>query len=478
MNADLGARLLAAGLVTRQELGLALSSVPAHGGALAVELVRRGIEEEALLGFFVADGFGPVVQPRELAEAEGDDRVPPQLAVDMLALPLRKSASGLHVAMADPSDVHAVRELRQKTGVAILPVVAPVKALTDALDSRFPQEWAAAKERRNNPEAAPISLVRRRDTHGSAAIQDSFDSVVPLTNAAGKRASGFPIQAESEGRRRRDTADFELPRDYADDAPRDTADFERPAAGAPSRDTLVDELRPDPQDVGRDTLESVSAVLRQSVTPSEGGGWGDLSDSSPMEGIARRAARAHSILPGRLPSSGREILSWEQAPREAGDLSAILATIRAAKTREEVIRHACRGLAPLGRCALLLVLSRGILKGREVVGGDLPRDAVLNLWIPSTSRSLLSRVLETSEPYLGPHGGSSADAVFRAALGSRGGDVLLMPVVLSGKAVAVLALDEPVADAVVLLERAEVVARATADAFRRLIAAKKSPSRS
>jgi hypothetical protein len=466
MNADLGARLLAAGLVTREELGRALASVPAHGGALAAELVRGGVEEEALLGFFVADGFGPVVDPKELENAEGDERVPPQLAVDMLALPLRTSASGLHVAMADPSDVHAVRELRQKTGVAILPMVAPVRALTSVLDARFPDEWAAARERRQDPDqAAPIALVRRRDTPAGGSIQDSFDSVVPLTNVAEKPPSGFPMQAEVEPRkRRRDTADFALPREYLEDE-----DL--------TRDTIVDELEREEGDVGRDTLESMGVALRQSV-PNEGGGWGDLSESSPVDNIARRAARAHSILPQRLPSAGRALLSWESGPREAGDLSANLATIRAAKTKDEVVRQACMGLAPLGRCALILVLSKGILKGREVVGGDLPRDAVLNLWIPSTTRSLLSRVLETREPYLGPHGGSSADAVFRAALGSRGGDVLLVPVVLSGKTIAVLALDEPVADAVVLLERAEVVARATADAFRRLIAARKSPSRS
>ncbi len=482
MNADLGARLLAAGLVTRQELGQALAAVPSHGGALAAELVRQGVEEEALLGFFVADGFGPVVGGEELERAEGDDRVPPRLAVDMLALPLRKSASGLHVAMADPSDVHAVRELRQKTGVAILPVVAPVKALTTILDARFPNEWAEARERRTDPEQhAPIALVRRRDTPAAGAdIQDSFDSVVPLTHhrrGGVLPKSGFPMQGEAR-KKRRDTADFEVPQHLREEAAEALVEAEAEAEAEVTRDTLVDELRPDDarEGVGRDTLETIGTALRESVRP-EGGGWGDLDEAPGTNNIARRAARAHAILPRRLPNAESASLNWEAAPREAGDLSAILATIRAAKTKEEVIRHACRGLAPLGRCSLLLVLSKGILKGKEIVGGGLPRDAVLNLWIPSTSRSLLARVLETGEPYLGPHGQTSADAVFRAALGSRGGDVLLMPVVLSGKAVAVLALDEPVADAVVLLERAEVVARATADGFRRLITSKKSPSR-
>jgi hypothetical protein len=359
-------------------------------------------------------------------------------------------------------------------------------------------------------------LVRRRGGPSDGdTIQSSFDSIVPpqevsrfpmaerQTPRAGRRrrqtadfARDRPKAPARAARKRRDTADFK--RDTADDkrdtAPhrrrKDTADFEPEADIELTLDTPhqdLDDLLPEQsQDESppRDTLvdgpneAEMKELVRQSAARDDIGGWGDLSEPSPVDSIARRAARAHSILPQRLPTAPEAALvGLEMGPRALGDLSAVLATIRAAKTRDEVCRHACRGLAPLGRSAVLLVLSRGILKGQEVVGGDLPRDAVHNLWIPSTSRSLLARVLETGEPYLGPHGQSSADAVFRAALGSRGGDVLLAPIVLSGRAVAVLALDEPVADSIVLLERAEVLCRATADAFRRLIVASKAHHR-
>jgi len=517
MNADLGARLLAAGLVTREELGLALASVPAHGGALAAELVRQGVEEEAIAGFFVADGFGPVVGAAELEEARGDDRVPAQLAVDLLVLPLRQSASGLLVAMADPSDVHAVRELTHVAGVAILPMVARIGALVRVLSRRFPGEMREAARRRAE-DPTPIDLVRRRDSSEppGESIEASFDSIVPLTRVSAPASAPLfaPVPAEMRQdapRKRRETADFvrETPatgkrRDTArfheeQSTPRrkrkrkDTAGFDAPeevgrrrrdtedfVAAAPEAETDIEaggeEYAPRdtlPDAMGRQTIEDVGALVG-GEPDSGGGGWGDISAPSPAENIARRAARAQSILPQRLPSvSTAPPLPSQVSSFDPGHLSEVLATIRAARTRDDVCLHACRGLAPLGRCAVFLVLSKGILKGREISGGDLPRDAILNLWIPSTSRSLLARVLETKEPYLGPHGDSSADAVFRAALGSRGGDVLLVPVVLSGRTVAVLALDEPVADAVVLLERAEVLSRATADALRRLIVATK-----
>jgi hypothetical protein len=560
MNADLGARLLAAGLVTREELGLALASVPAHGGALAAELVRRGVEEDAIAGFFVADGFGPIVDARELAEG-GADELPPQLAVDMLALPLTRNALGLRVAMADPSDVHAVRELTHAAGVAILPTVARIGALVAALFKLFPEETALAGRRPREPEATPIDLVQRRDSSQPPgdSIEESFDSIVPLTRMSHTpRAPIFaPVPAEAaafgeepsrkrrdtedllgeaaaharkkkdtdefgvpEGtRRRRDTADFDgggqkprrdtaefdrptVKKEVQKEGRRDTAEFEalgpktetrepdRPRKAVATftrpetadfvrgaqRDTLVDPI-PVADEPGRETMEQVGRLIAEPTREPDDGGWGDLSKPTAEENIARRAARAYSILPQRLPAPTippPQTGTDSGAPPAFGDLSTILATIRAAKTRDDVCRYACLGLAPLGRCAVLLVLSKGILKGREVAGGGLPRDAVRNLWIPSTSRSMLQRVVETGEAYLGAHGDSSADKVFRAALGSRGGDVLLMPVVLSGRTVSVLALDEPIADGVVLLERAELLTRATADALRRLIVTAKS----
>ncbi|MBW2462708.1 MAG: hypothetical protein JRH11_13745 [Deltaproteobacteria bacterium] len=535
MSSNLGTRLVSAGLVTRKELGLALALVPAHGGALLAELVRNGVEEEAIAGFFVADGFGPVIGDEELAEAGSDGWVPPQLAVDMLAIPLSQGRAGLRVAMADPSDVHAVRELAHAAGGPIVPLVARISALLALLAHRYP----------NEPDAAWTS----RQTRASEAPRDEElegdDPVIPLTRVTGppkgrRRRPTMetvdwvpdperPDTAEfgvlppprgegstPQGRRRRVTARSDSPNDRAKGpatAPgrrrRSTLDVERPVVGktippgapnafaasgtgpslrAPRKARLrritanlsgEGEVRGSRQEA----VSSAAAADDDDAGESQAGGWGELSEASAADGIARRAARAHAILPGRLsgpsprtrggsvPQDGQDAEGDEALSR---DLTLVLETIRVAETREVVCRETCLGLAPLGRCAVLLVLVKGVLEGREVAGGDLPKDVVRNLRIPSTSRSLLQRVVETREPYLGPHGGSSADAIFRAALSGRGGDVLLMPVVLSGRAVAVLALDEPITDRVVLLEQAELLTRATARAFERLeLAAKR-----
>ncbi len=77
--------------------------------------------------------------------------------------------------------------------------------------------------------------------------------------------------------------------------------------------------------------------------------------------------------------------------------------------------------------------------------------------------------------YYGPHGTSTADGLFRAALASRGGDVALAPVMVSGKLVAVLAADG-VSFGLEGAERIDVLARAVGEAFERIIVSQK-PSR-
>jgi len=64
MADDLGARLVQAGLVTPDLLADVLGAAPPHEGALVRALVRRGVSEDALAGFFVAAGFGPRRSPR------------------------------------------------------------------------------------------------------------------------------------------------------------------------------------------------------------------------------------------------------------------------------------------------------------------------------------------------------------------------------------------------------------------------------
>jgi hypothetical protein len=328
--------------------------------------------------------------------------------------------------------------------------------------------------------ATPARAARADASHDAEA---GDDIVLPLARKKGEARRGRKATADfkredvrAEPRTRKTTADFQREgRGASDDKPRrttaemeaktgrrrDTAAMERPASGPPAAATPVHGARRTERKRER----------TKSLPPSPGNRWSDLASPTPTDAIARRAARARSVLPTRLGEDRR--VPVEPQKHQGGDLGSVLASLRGSRTRDDALRLACEGVLPVCRAAVFLVLQKGILRGRHAFGPGLTKQAIENLWIPTTSRSMFNRAVETGQPYVGPHGSSSADAVFRAAIGSRGAEIVLMPVVLSGRTIAVLALDEP-EDVDAAFERAEVVAQATGDALRRIIVSGKS----
>jgi len=135
------AKLLDVGLVTEAQLRAADVDAPQSRSAEVMQrLIARGLDERAVAGLFVSLGFGPVLQSRELARADHEliERLPGPEAHELCALPLRPSPAGAVVAMADPTDERAVTRLSKHLGGTILPTVAKLSDLLDALDSAYP----------------------------------------------------------------------------------------------------------------------------------------------------------------------------------------------------------------------------------------------------------------------------------------------------------------------------------------------------
>ena len=75
-------------------------------------------------------------------------------------------------------------------------------------------------------------------------------------------------------------------------------------------------------------------------------------------------------------------------------------------------------------------------------------------------------VVDVKDIYRGPFGGSAADHLYRAAIGSRGGNVEIHPVDVQGTVVAVLCADDPTPDPTVSLG---VIAHAMGEALARMV---------
>jgi hypothetical protein len=149
-----------------------------------------------------------------------------------------------------------------------------------------------------------------------------------------------------------------------------------------------------------------------------------------------------------------------------------LAELGRVTSRDDVVRVACQACLTVARGAAFLALRKGVFRGWDGGGEDVTSAGIRSLWVPASNPSILNEVLHSARVFRGAYGQTAADHLFRAALGSQGRDVVIVPVMIGSRMVGVLCANDPANDAS-LVER---VADAMGQAFERLIVAQKSGS--
>jgi type IV pilus assembly protein PilB len=139
MEPRIGEILVRGGVVSREQLTQAQEKERDNGSGLVRELVRLGFTTEAALTEFLAKQFG--IEKVEPNPGDIEDTVfaliPPQLVQKHQMIPLKLLGSTLTVAMADPTDLIAINEVKFITGYGVRVVIAPPSAIKKALDHRF-----------------------------------------------------------------------------------------------------------------------------------------------------------------------------------------------------------------------------------------------------------------------------------------------------------------------------------------------------
>ncbi len=417
MVESLGARLVRAGLVTRELLAAANAQSEHRGTGLAEALVACGLAEDALAGFMLADGHGPLLEAKVLASADPNvaGRVGRGMADAFLALPVRTTADGVVVAMADPSDAHAIREIGFRLASPVVAKVARVGELRAAIEGALPVRSNGTFDA---TDTAEIPLVREKPR---ASSPGTVPAARPAEDLAAARARIARARGPQKVVRPATPVPFTLPSRSIEDERWD----DPPRAAAP-----VTPRRAEPS--------------RAAIPAVPGGSRGRYGPKAPAPGTS--------------------------AP--PGDAGIFLAGLRGAVSRDEALRVACEAALTVGGTAVFLGVRKGVFVGWEGLGPGLSRDALRNLWIPVTSASVMKRVLESGTPHDGPYGATPADQLFRAATGCRSARLAAHPVFVSGKALGVLCVDGPSYGAAGQ-ERLAVVAHALGEALKRLILARK-----
>jgi type IV pilus assembly protein PilB len=157
----LGERLLAEGLITAEQLQHALDQQPSGSRPLGRILVELGVvDEDRLAAALSAHLDVPAVDlRREPVDADVAQLVPEEFARRHVLLPIRRDDGHLAVAMADPSNLHVVNDLRLLTGLPVTPYLAgrsDILANLSRIHSMRPRIHEVAKSlEESRPQLAP-----------------------------------------------------------------------------------------------------------------------------------------------------------------------------------------------------------------------------------------------------------------------------------------------------------------------------------
>ena len=425
-------QLLDAGLVTEAQAGVSDAEdflVPS--GRVVQSLVAEGLDERTLAGFFVSLGFGPMLRSQELGRADQNlvHQLPGALARELSAMPLKSSRAGAIVAMADPTDAPSIAKLSDALGGSILPTVARLSDLLEAIERAYPPErptlvtdpLALGRLRKRTPTDA-VPLVSAKEANGTDKTQPAFDP-----SLAGLASTASPVWDRAWNKTRPERESSLTPK--ANHIP------------LPS---LTTSLTP-------------HAFAPPPITPRP-------SDASPASRSSTSKTSTAAPLPPVRPSTVRPPSVSKSA------IDAHLAELSRVQSRDEVVHVACQACLTVARSAAFLALRKGVFRGWDGAGEDVTSAGVRSLWVPASNPSILNEVLHNGRAFHGAYGQTAADHLFRAALGSHGRDVIVVPVLVGSRMVGVLCANDPGSGAAVI----EGVAEAMGQAFERLIVSRKT----
>ena len=139
MAGKLGEILLKENLITPDQLKQALEDQKANGGRLGNSLVRLGFMSDDDVMAVLSRQYGVPSINLDLFEVDPGvtKLIPMDTALKFQVLPLSRVGSSLTLAMADPTNVFAMDDIKFMTGFNIEPVVASERAIVEAIKKNY-----------------------------------------------------------------------------------------------------------------------------------------------------------------------------------------------------------------------------------------------------------------------------------------------------------------------------------------------------
>ncbi len=207
MAVKLGEMLLKAGMITQRQLEEALDAQKSNGEKLGFNLVKLGHVQEDDITQLLSEQYG--VPSINLRHFEIDESVikliPSEVAQKYLVVPVNRTGATLTIAMADPTNVFAMDDIKFMTGYNVEPVVASEVAIREAIDryygSSHALELKKVMDEMAEAEAEALEVLEDEeelDIHALEAATEEAPVVklvnIILTDSIKKDASDIHIE--------------------------------------------------------------------------------------------------------------------------------------------------------------------------------------------------------------------------------------------------------------------------------------------
>ncbi len=143
----LGDTLVQAGIITPEQLELALKEEAQNGGRIGFNLVKLGFVAPEKLAGFLKEGLGVGIMGGTLAEREkASDAIPRQLALYYKIAPIRLEKGTLTVGIARIEHPNLMQALQEVTGYRIDPLIFPDSEIRALIDTSYKLHTARGLE--------------------------------------------------------------------------------------------------------------------------------------------------------------------------------------------------------------------------------------------------------------------------------------------------------------------------------------------
>lgn len=427
------------------------------GVPLPQALVEAGAASPDVIARHLARSDAPFLR-QVVAVAELFDRLPPGLCARLLAVPVRRDAitGTVDVAVVDPSDPHPAAEIAFHLDAPVRVVRATASAIDEAIRRVRMQSLAppAASRRLSRP-PAPAFFPEDGRLYDSRRAPVSVPPPAPpsIPPAARRKTPpwGTPVHTGPPPRPESDAPRSGLGSEIPIPLTRKTFAVERGGTQRPpplAREAQLGEGIPVDVSAYRAVVELRSQPRMEAARPV--GSFIPGPPAMPTTNTGPYAALA--------PRPEEHVRT---------DVGGVLAALRAAASRDEILDLVLTGARMLARRVALFVVKRGGYLGWSCTPELGERSALQGVLVPLESQSVFDTAVQEGL-YLGPIRNDGVHASLLHVMQGASRDVAVVPIRVAGKTAVVILADE-LGDTMIGTRRLEEIARAAGEAFARIV---------